>query len=288
MQTKTKQWSVLDLIEWTTEYFKKCGISTARLDAELLLGHVRKKERLQLYLDFEKIVAQKQLTQYRELVTKRFQRIPVSYLINNKEFRSLDFYVDENVLIPRPETEVLVETVLKDKSGNRKLLDIGTGSGVIAISIAKERDDWEIFATDLLPEVIEVAKRNARKHGLEGRINFLQGDLFKPINSNICFDWIVSNPPYIAIDEFDDLMPEVRDHEPRVALDGGEDGLDLIRSLIGEGSSFLGTEGKIAIEIGVNQGSAVKMLLENNPAYTECDIVQDYSDNDRVIVISRR
>lgn len=287
MQTKTKQWRVIDLIEWTTEYFKKQGISSPRLDAELLLGFVRKKERLQLYLDFEKIVPKKQLAQYRELVKKRSQRIPVSYLTNNKEFQSLSFYVDENVLIPRPETEVLVETVLKDKSKNRKLLDIGTGCGAIAVSIAKERPEWEIFATDLLPEVTEVAKRNARKHDLEEKISFLQGDLFEPIDFNMRFDWIVSNPPYIASDKFDDLMPEVRDHEPRIALDGGEDGLDFIRRLIDEAPSFLASEGKIVIEIGFDQGSAVKKLVENNSAYTECDIIQDYSDNDRVVIAHR-
>jgi len=286
MQNK-KQWRVIDLIELTAEYFKKHDILSPRLDAELLLGHVMKRNRLQLYLDFEEIVPEEQLTRYRELVRMRSQRVPVSYLINNKEFRSLDFYVDENVLIPRPETEVLVETVLKDKSKNCRFLEIGTGSGTIAISIAKERSGWEIFATDLLPEVIEVAKHNAQKHGVEKQISFLQGDLFEPIDPSMRFDWIVSNPPYIASDEFDNLMPEVRDHEPRIALDGGKDGLNLIRSLIDKAPNFLVSAGRIAIEIGFNQGDAVKTLVNNNPAYAECEIIQDYSGNDRVIVAFR-
>lgn len=284
---KKKQWHVIDLIKWTTGYFKKHGIVSPRLDAELLLGYVIKKERLQLYLNFESIVPKEQLSQYRELVKRRSQHVPVSYLINSKEFRSLDFYVDENVLIPRPETEVLVETVLKDQSEKRRLLDMGTGSGAIAISVAKEKSDWGIFATDLLPEVIEVAVRNARKHDLEKRISFLQGDLFEPLDSDMRFDWIVSNPPYIASNEFDDLMPEVRDHEPRIALDGGEDGLEFISSLIDKAPDFLVPEGKIAIEIGYDQGSAVKALFENDPACMECEIIQDYSGNDRVVIASR-
>lgn len=285
--TEKKQWRVIDVIEWTTEYFKKHGISSPRLDAELLLGYVMNKERLQLYLDFEEVVPKEHLAKYRELVKKRSQRVPVSYLINRKEFLSLDFYVDENVLIPRPETEVLVETILQDKSDSRRLVDVGTGSGAIAISIAKTRTNWEIFAVDVSPEVIEIAMQNAQKHGVEENITFLQGNLFEPIDSSLSFDWIVSNPPYIASDKFDDLMPEIREYEPRIALDGGEDGLDLIRSLIEGAPSFLVPEGKIAIEIGFDQGNAVRSLIESNPAYTECNIIQDYSGNERVVVASK-
>jgi len=284
MQKKVKKWRIIDLIEWTTDYFKKNEILSPRLDAELLLGHVIEKSRLQLYLNFEKVVPKEQLAEYRELVKKRSQRVPVNYLINNKEFRSLDFYVDENVLIPRPETEVLVETILEDKTEDRKFLDIGTGSGAIAISVAKERPNWEIFATDISTEVIQIAKRNAQNHDLEERISFLQGNLFEPIDSNMHFDWIVSNPPYIKSDELAKLMPEVRDYEPKIALDGGKDGLKLIRTIIEEAPLFLAKGGRIAIEIGFEQGDAVKNIIQENPAYTECDIIKDYSGKERVVI----
>ena len=251
-----KIWRVMDLIKWTTEYFQGHDIESARLDAELLLGHVLNKSRLQLYLDFEQVVDAEYLAQYRELIRKRVERVPVAYLINHKEFMSLNFYVDENVLIPRPETEVLVEAVLTHQSDGGEfttaspdslvVVDIGTGSGAIAVSLTTKRPEWNIIATDISPLSLQIAQQNAQKHAVAERIIFLHGDLFQPLQNNYrgqC-DWIVSNPSYIASEDILTLAPEIK-HEPRIALDGGADGLVFIRRLIAEAPDWLSRLSKI-------------------------------------------
>ena len=187
-----KTWRVIDLIEWTTEYFERHEIPTPRLDAELLLGHLQQKSRLQLYLHFEMPVFQDALSKYRELIKKRVAYTPVSYLTNHKEFMSLDFYVDHRVLIPRPETEILVETLLQRQKEKCRCVDIGTGSGAIAISLAHDRPEWEIVATDVSAEALEVAQQNATIHTCADRLTFLHGALFEPLEelSDFDFDWI--------------------------------------------------------------------------------------------------
>lgn len=279
-----KIWRVMELINWTADYFKKHGIDSARLDAELLLGHILNKSRLDLYMDFEQVVAKECLAQYRELIKKRVGRMPVAYLINNKEFMSLSFYVDESVLIPRPETEVLVESVLKLQSNGGKVLDLGTGSGAIVVTLAKQRTDWKFFATDISPEAIAVARENAQRHEVAERITFLQGDLFNPFDESMKFDCIVSNPPYIPSGEIPALMPEVRDYEPRIALDGGVTGLDFIERLVDEAPKFLTAEGQLVFEFGYNQGDSVRNLIQSNPQYTDNEIIKDYSGIERVAV----
>ncbi len=283
-----KTWRVIDLIQWTTNYLKCQNIPSSRLDAELLLGYVLKKSRLQLYLNFDMPVFQETLSVFRELIKRRAGHTPLSYLTNQKEFMSLAFYVDSRVLIPRPETEILVETVLKQQSGKRRLIDIGTGSGSIAVSLATNLPDWEIVATDLTADVLEVARKNAVIHGCTERITFLQGNLFAPVKTleNRSFDWIASNPPYISSKDFPTLPTDIRDNEPKTALIAGCDGLNIIRQIITGAPQFLNPDGRLILEIGNNQSEQVQNLIQSNPAYNDCQVIVDYSGLERIIVAS--
>ena len=279
-------WRVIDLIEWTTKFFKNQNITSPRLDAELLLGHVLKKSRLQLYLSFDMPVLQEALLQFRTLIKRRAAHTPVSYLTNQKEFMSLAFYVDSRVLIPRPETEILAETVMQQQSGKCRLIDIGTGSGAIAVSLAVNRPEWEIVATDLEAGALDVARENARIHGCTERITFLQGDLFSPVEplEDRRFDWIASNPPYISAHDFSSLPPDIRNHEPKCALAAGGDGLDIIRKIVAGAPRFLNAHGRLILEIGGNQSHQVQDLIQSHPAYNEIQVIVDYSGRERIIV----
>ena len=285
-------WRVVDLLDWTTEYFQQHGIPNPRLDAEVLLGHLLEKSRLQLYLHFEMPVFQEHLTPFRELIRKRIERTPVSYLTNQKEFMSLDFYVDERVLIPRPETEQLVETVLATKVEDFQcLLELGTGSGVIATSLAVHQPEWKIIATDISEPALAVARKNAETHACTAQIKFLSGDLFDPIEAidtdeETRFDWIVCNPPYIKNTERDTLSPDVRDYEPEVALFAGDDGLAVIRRLIVEAPRYLAPGGKLILEIGETQGDNVRVLLDAESAYCTYELLKDYAEKERVVLAS--
>ena len=285
-----KMWSVVDLLDWTAGYFQQHGIPNPRLDAEVLLGHLLKKSRLQLYLHFEMPVFQEHLTPFRELIKKRITHTPVSYLTNHKEFMSLDFYVDERVLIPRPETEQLVETILTAETENfQRLLELGTGSGVIATSLAVQRPEWEIVATDISEPALAVARKNAETHACTTRIKFLSGDLFEPVeticeNGGAPFDWIVCNPPYIKNTERDTLRPDVRDHEPEIALFAGDDGLDVMRRLIAEAPKYLAPSGKLILEIGATQANTVRTLLAAESAYATYELFEDYAGKERIVL----
>ena len=283
-----KTWHVIDLIEWTTEYFERHEIPTPRLDAELLLGHLLQKSRLQLYLSFEMPVFQEALSKFRELIKKRVDHTPVSYLTNHKEFMSLNFYVDSRVLIPRPETETLVETVLQHQKDSCRFVEIGTGCGAIAISFSHHRPDWELIATDLSKEALEVAQQNALTHNCADQLTFLQGDLFEPLRElpNPRFDWIASNPPYVGTGEASILPLDVRGHEPEVALFAGPDGLDIIRRIVTDAPQFLNADGKLILEVGCNQSHAVQDLIKSQPAYKHCEVIKDYADIERVLLAS--
>ena len=281
-----KTWCVLDLIQWTTGYFKRYDIPSPRLDAELLLSHVLGTSRIQLYLRFEMPVFPEHLSAFRELIKKRTAYIPVSYLTSRKEFFSLEFYVDSRVLIPRPETEVLVENILQAQEAPCQLVDIGTGSGDIAISLAVNRPEWEILATDISADALDVAQKNAVAHKCADRLTFLQGNLFEPLEGlpNHRFDWIVSNPPYVSTKEFPSLPPDVRDHEPETALLAGGDGLDVIFGILNGAPRFLKPGGRVALEIGHNHSHDVQDLVRFNSAYSGFQVIKDYSGVERVVI----
>ena len=281
-----KTWRVIDLIQWTTEYFERHDISTARLDAELLLSHILGTSRLQLYLQFEMPVFPEHLAAFRKLIKKRAAHAPVSYLTNRKEFFSLDFYVDSRVLIPRPETEVLVESVLQAEAAPCRLIDIGTGSGAIAISLAVNRPEWNLFATDISEDALNVAQQNAVAHKCADQLTFLQGNLFEPLEAlpNPQYDWIVSNPPYVSTVEYPSLPPDVREHEPETALLGGANGLDIVVGILDTAPRFLKPGGRVGLEVGHNHSHDVQDIVQSDAAYSDCQVIKDYSGVERVVI----
>lgn len=287
-----KIWRVVELLDWTSGYFEQRSIPTPRLDAEVLLGHLLNKSRLQLYLDFDMPVFQEHLTPFREMIQKRIERTPVSYLTNQKEFLSLEFYVDERVLIPRPETEQLVETILATKTDTpQRVLELGTGSGVIATSLAVHQSEWDIVATDISEPALTVAQQNAETHACTAQITFMSGDLFDPIkmirnSEERQFDWIVCNPPYIKNVERESLSPDVLDYEPEIALFAGDDGLAMIRRLVAEAPAYLAPNGKLLFEIGDTQATSVCPLINAEPDYCTYEFLKDYAEKDRLVLAS--
>ena len=257
-----RSWSVLELLRWTTDYFKRVGIDSARLDAEVLLAHVLEMDRLRLYIDYEKPVQAEERDRLRALVRRRAtDRVPVSLLLGKREFWSLEFRVTSDVLTPRPETETLVEAGLSkipDPQSVARILDVGTGSGAIALSLASERPRAVITATDLSQPALKIAAENADHLQMGGRLRLLAGDLFEPVACER-FDLIVSNPPYLARDDAGSLPPELA-HEPEMALFAGGDGLDVIRSLVAQAGDHLSPGGWLFIELSPDQVERVEQL----------------------------
>jgi release factor glutamine methyltransferase len=274
-----------------TQFLRDAGIESAPLDAEVLLGHALDKERADIYLGMESTLNDSDEKIFRESLTRRARGEPVAYITGHKEFWSLDFVVTPDVLIPRPETELVVELTLKEAITTKaalKILDIGTGSGVIAIALAKELPAAEIWAVDVSAAALNIAEVNARRHGVAERVKFLDGDLFDPITElGHRFDVIVSNPPYILSKEIANLGREVRDWEPKMALDGGPDGLDCYRQIIGGAHTYLAPEGCVLLEIGEDQGTAVAGLFVPAGRFGAATIFQDYAGKDRVIGASK-
>ena len=268
MNDRDRVWTVLELLRWTTDYFSKHGIETARLDAEVLLAHALKSDRLRLYVDYEKPVLAEERERFRALVGRRAgERVPVSILLGEREFWSLSFNVTGDVLTPRPETEVLVEAALSKASKTSdpehvlRILDLGTGSGAIALSLASELPHAVITATDLSEPALQIARGNADQLHSRERIRFLAGDLFQPVTSER-FDLIVSNPPYVARDDAASLPPELS-HEPEMALFGGADGLDVIRRLIARAGEHLSDGGWLFVELSPEQADVVEEMMAN-------------------------
>ena len=280
---------ILDVINKTTPFFEKQGVESPRLNIELLLAHVLKKKRLELYLEFEREVDEATLGKLRELVRRRASGEPLQYITGETEFCGLKFAVDRRVLIPRPETELLVETVVAQlgTGGRVQIVDVGTGSGCIAISLAKKLPVEEIVAVDASAEALVVAQGNAGRHGVEKNVRFLQGDLLKNLPDSLRVDAIVSNPPYIANGELAKLPKEVRDFEPVQALVAGEDGLDVIRRLVKSAKSLLSPTGFVALEIGAGQQPAVERLFVE-AGYEVAQVVTDLQGHERVVVARPR
>ena len=252
-------WTVLRVLRWTSGYLAERGVDGGRLDAELLLGEVLQLDRVGLYLNFDRPLTADELTRYRERVARRARREPLHYILGKAEFWSLPFRVGPEVLVPRADTEVLVEEALERIGKGARILDVGTGSGAIAVALAHERPEAAVVAVDISTEALAVAQENARANGVAGRIRFLPGDLQALPGEE--FDLVVSNPPYIPGGELADLMPEVRDFEPRLALDGGRDGLDSYRQLARQAPQLLRPEGWLLVEVGAGQAAAVQELL---------------------------
>jgi len=288
-------WHIGDLLKVTTAYLKKKGIESPRLTAELLLAHLLGMDRVTLYLQFEKPLTEDELSGYRTLVSRRVRREPLQYITGVQEFWSMNFQVDPRVLVPRPETELLVEQALA-RAGERdpataaprRLLDLGTGSGILAVCLAKECSTWEVWATDISPDALEVAHVNAEKHGVGDRIRFRQGDLFQPFKSDrLLFHLIVSNPPYVAEEEYRSLPPEVQTYEPRIALAAGKAGTDFITRILGEAPDFLVAAGWLLVEMAPGQTEQAMKIAERTGSYDEILRVRDYSGRYRVVCVRR-
>lgn len=256
------------------------GIEEAELDARLLLEEICGTDRNTLLVHGDRNVTEEELAQYKEMLEKRSVHIPLQQIIGRQSFMGLDFYVDENVLIPRQDTELLVEEALKELHDGMRILDMCTGSGCILLSLLKYSNDCEGIGADISEEALKVAERNRVQLGLENAA-FIRSDLFEAVEGK--FDLLVSNPPYICSDVIDTLMPEVREHEPRQALDGSADGLHFYRRILAECRTYLKPGGMLLFEIGYDQGEAVKRLMEEN-GFLEVEVKKDYGRLDRVVL----
>ena len=284
-------WTVQALLRWTTRFFESKGIESARLDGELLLAHALGWKRIDLYARYDHVPSAAALARFREMVRARgLQRIPSKYLTGETEFFSLPLAVSPSVLIPRPETELLVERALELLAKDQEALvgDLGTGSGAIAIAVAARRPLARVVATDVSEQALAVATANAERHGLAARIEFRRGDWFAALDPGARFDALLANPPYVATPDLDQAMPEVRDHEPRVALDGGPDGLACLRVLIAGGPSWLRPGGWLVVEIGAGQGDAVAQLARETKAYATVQVTPDYQGIPRIAAMQSK
>jgi release factor glutamine methyltransferase len=283
-------WTIGRLLTWTTDYLKLRGSESPRLDAEVMLAHVLDWQRVQLYTHFEEEVSERARGGFRELVRRRAEGAPVAYLVGRKEFYSLAFEVSPAVLIPRPESEFVVVEFLALAKGLASLraVDVGTGSGCLAIASAHRLPEVRFVAIDISKEALEVARLNAAKHGVLDRIDFRQGDLLGPVANDGPFDAIISNPPYIASEEISRLEPGVRDHEPRTALDGGQDGLRTVTRLIEQAVPLLKRGGHLILEIGTAQENAVRAVIEVQPELHLAPTILDHAKHPRVIRASKQ
>ncbi len=261
------------------------GVDSPRLDAELLLADTLEVNRAAVLARPDRRLTPKQLTRYRSLVERRAAREPLAYILGQREFFGLDFAVDPRVLIPRPETELLVEEVLRlaGPKPSPLLADVGAGSGAIAVSLAVHLPQATVYALDDSPEALAVTAENARRHGVADRIQCLEGNLLAPLPGPV--DFITGNLPYVAAPEWEELAPEIRHYEPRPALDGGPDGLMLIRGLLAAATPHLRPRGAILLEIGAGQGQAAMSLARQHFASGEIRLHQDYAGLDRLVVI---
>ena len=276
------KFSVAEVLKAASDKFSAENIENPRLDAEILLAHVLNCRRLDFYIDAEKILPLEKIMRFNELVNRRLEKIPVAYLIGKREFMGLSFAVDENVLIPRPDTEILTEFVGEYLRGldNPIFADIGTGSGAICVSILKFVKNSRACAVDVSQNALNVAKFNAQKFNVDDRAEFFCGDLFSPLNGKI-FDAIVSNPPYIPTNDLKTLQAEVK-REPKLALDGGSDGLNFYRRIIADAPKFLRAGGLLAVEVGINQSIHVKNLF-SRANFVDIEILHDLSGIERVV-----
>ncbi|WP_163777680.1 peptide chain release factor N(5)-glutamine methyltransferase [Myxococcus vastator] len=275
-------WTIRKVLTWTTQHFEKRQVDAPRLTAEILLSHVLGLSRVRLYVDLDRPLSKEELGAYRALIERRMAGEPTQYLTGVREFYNRPFKVDARVLIPRPETELLVEAALRllPKDAPGRALDVCTGSGCIAISLAAERPQATVIATDLSPDACALARENAQALGVADRVTVLQGDLFAPVPAGERFQVVVSNPPYIASEEIAGLSAEVR-REPKLALDGGPDGLVAVRRVVTGARQWLEPGGLLAMEIGEDQGPAVLELLRA-AGYADARVEKDLERRERM------
>lgn len=288
-----ERWTVLRVLEWTQKYLRKKDIPNPRLESELLLSHILGFDRVGLYLNYDMALSSRELEGFRRVIERRITGEPLQYITGYQEFWSIRFKVGSYVLIPRPETEILVEEALRlinlEGWQEPRIFEVGTGCGAIAISIAKSVPSTKITATEISWEAVALARENAIAQNVASRVYFVLGDVLsfvKPRTEGI-FDLIISNPPYIKRGDIDDLQPEIRDFEPRKAIDGGIDGLDFCRELLNEAPSCLRKGGWLILEIGADQGVGILDLIEQIGGFKHKKIIPDYSGRNRALIAQR-
>lgn len=285
-------WTILALVRWTADYFHRHGVDNARSEAEILLAHTLGMRRIDLYLNHDKPLGDDERGRFKALIRRRAAREPLAYITGTREFWSLPLSVDASVLIPRPETECLVEAVLPRLADpdrpTQRVLDLGTGSGAIVIALAREQPRHRYVAMDRSPAALRTARENARRHQVDARIDWFCGDWQASLDPDRgIFDVIVANPPYIRSRDLPGLQPEIHRYEPRSALDGGADGLDSLRRIIRSIHRHIAAGGLLALEMGCDQADDVRMLGEAAGAYAEIKILRDYSGLDRLAVMKK-
>jgi release factor glutamine methyltransferase len=292
--TASKAWTIRHLLDWTADYLKSNGSDTPRLDAEVLLADVRSCQRIMLYTAYDEIASDAVRAKFRDLVRRRAEGLPVAYLVGHREFFSLEFTITQDVLVPRPESEYIVTMLLdlakehKSSIPNPVILDVGTGSGILAICAAKHLASALVTAVDICPQALAVASANAVKHEVSDRIQFVESDLFGGLPADSEFDFVISNPPYIGTREKETVDANVAKHEPKIALFAGVDGLDVVRRLIAECPSRLKSHGWLIMEIGETQFDAVRDLILRNGHFQEPSLSKDQSGLPRIVVAQKR
>ncbi len=281
--TLTTEWTIREVLNWTRGYFEDAGIVQPRLEAEILLAHALDVDRLHLYMAPDKPLTSDERSLYRSVVKERQSGTPLQHVIGEVSFYGLRFRVDREALIPRSETEELLDQVIKRAPRDREIrcLDLGTGTGVIAVCMARYLPQAQVTAVDISPTALEMARENSKLNEVANRIEFIESDWFANVEGK--FDFIVSNPPYIRSDELADLPKEVRKHEPSIALDGGTDGLEKIRLIAAQLRMYLQPDGVVLMEIGHEQGERVKKILESIEL-VHVSVEHDMAEKDRFVV----
>lgn len=283
-------WTIKKLLKWIAQHLEEKGVDSSRLCAELLLGHVLSLSRIKLYTNFDEPVGQSDLDRLHSLVKRAANHEPVQYLVGKTEFYSIEFELTDACLIPRPETELLVEHAiefLRTRKGPQLVCDLCTGSGCIAVAIAKNHCESKIIATDICDKALAVADINVKKHNLTDHITLLCGDMFEPVIGQLDrakFDLVVSNPPYVSTIEYEKLDKNVRDYEPENALIAGVDGLDVYKKIGSKIGDFLKPDAILMLEIGYDQGQTVKEMIHKTGVFTDVQIIQDFRNMDRIII----
>lgn len=286
--------TILSALKWGTRQLKEIGIDNPKLDAEVLLAHCLDTDRVELYASYDRRIGGKDWKRYTKFVARRMKREPVAYITGYKEFYSLGFKLDPSVLIPRPETEILVEETLskcvliKEKKGRLNILELGTGSGVIVVTVAKEINNPSIIATDISLEIIKVARGNARLHKVDRIIKFFVSRFLQAIKvKGTPFDLIVSNPPYLSTSDWENVQPEIKGYEPTNALLGGKDGLDFYRKIMPGASELLARDGWLLLEVGMGQADRVSEMIKKTGEFSRVELVNDLSGIPRVVKAKR-
>ena len=290
---QTEAWTVGRLLQWTAGYLKDRGSDSPRLDAEVLLAEARGCQRIELYTAFDQVPAEETLAAFRELVRRRAEGMPVAYLVGRREFYSLSFRVTQDVLIPRPETEFLLIRLLdlaKGLSGQPeiRIADVGTGSGILAVCVARQLPNARVTAIDISPAALAVAKANAADHGVSDRVQFIESDLFAAVPAEQKFDFVVSNPPYVTSAEMEELLPEVKNFEPRLALDAGPRGTEVIERLVPEAAERLTAGGGLLMEISPMLEAAVRELISADGRFELGPTIKDLAGLARVVQARRK